>query len=453
MTKSGYVGTMKFWELTRLQLACIWLRYISLPWLPILRRRFRNRKFIAPVDDPILLMSATDLAEVIRKQEKTSVVVVQAYIDRIKVVNPVVNALAGECFEDALNDALNADKLCKELGAEVVKERYPLLGVPFSVKVTIGAKGLPIHGGVYSRRDMICEEDSIVVKKLRAAGAIPICVTNVPEWGMSFESNNKIHGHTLNPYDTRRTPGGSSGGETALISSAASIFGIGSDFMGSCRQPAMFCGVFGHRPSIPLVNKEGLIPVIPDPLVQNMLAIGLMCRYANDLPVVLKAMTGSNLETINIDTPVDIKSLKVFYPVSYGNSSLEKIPVDKEILDRITSVVEDLSKAGVQTSVLPMPFDGLFDRLVAKYMLIDHHLMTRFSDIPSNGGFIREYFKWLFGKSNHCLNSIHADFVLRTYKLHMNKKTANEHRRILDEYEKELKVNFDGLQTIFTKNA
>lgn len=444
MTKSGYEGSMNFWELTRLQLVGICVRYFSLPWLPILRRRFRHRKFIPTVEDPILVMSATDLAEAIRKQEISSVVVVQTYINRIKVVNPVVNALAGERFEDALKDALNADELCKKLGAKVVKEKYPLLGVPFSVKVTIGAKGLPFHGGVLSRRNIICDEDSTVVKSLRASGAIPICVTNVPEWGLSIETNNKIHGHTLNPYDTRRTPGGSSGGETALISSASSIFGVGSDFMGSCRQPAMFCGVFGHRPTVPLIRKEGLIPVIPDPTVENILAIGLICRYSKDLSVILKSMTSDpDLKMINFDTPVDIKSLKVFYPVSYGNFSSEKIPVDKEILERMNTVVEELSKAGVQTSILPMPFDGLFDRLVAKYMLIDSDLMKRFSDIPPNRfAILKEYLKWMFGKSNHCLNSIHSDFMIRTYKLHISKKQQEKYRLILDEYEKELKVNF-----------
>lgn len=438
---NGFEGSIKLWELTNLQFTCTWIRYFSLPWLPLLRRRFRHRKFISMTNDAILHMSATDLAEAIRKQEITSVMVIQCYVDRLKEVNPVLNAIAGERFEAALQDATKADELCNDLDKEIIKEKYPLLGVPFSVKVTIGVKGLPIHGGVYSRRFIISDEDAVVVKNLRASGAIPICVTNVPEWGLGFESHNKIHGHTLNPYDTRRCPGGSSGGETSLIGSAASLFGIGSDFMGSCRHPAMFCGVFGHRPTRPIISNEGLIPVIPDPTVEYILSIGPMCRYAKDLPVILKAMAGSDSKMMNFDTCIEMKALNVYYPVNYGKYSYEKIKIEKEILDGMTSVVQELSSAGATANIINIPFDGLFDRIAAKYMLIDKHLMTRFSDIPLKRGAIhREYFKWIAGKSNHCLNAIHADFMIRRYEHHISEKLREKYRKVLDEYEKELKV-------------
>ncbi|XP_026680285.1 fatty-acid amide hydrolase 2-A-like [Diaphorina citri] len=111
------------------------------------------------------------------------------------------------------------------------------------------AEGLSNATGALKLKGRKASEDAPIVKILREAGAIPLCNTNVPELCTSWETTNYITGKTVNPYDFSRTPGGSSGGEAALISSAASVIGIGSDLAGSIRVPAMFTGIFGHKPS------------------------------------------------------------------------------------------------------------------------------------------------------------------------------------------------------------
>uniref|UniRef100_A0A336LV72 CSON005683 protein n=1 Tax=Culicoides sonorensis TaxID=179676 RepID=A0A336LV72_CULSO len=446
MSKSGFDGYLPFWKITRLQFFTILVRYWTLPWIPVMGRRFRHRKFIPPIEDQILLISATDLAEMIRKQEITSEYVVKVYINRIKAVNPVINALCDDRFDDALNDAKAADELCIQSKPEFLQKKYPLLGVPFTVKVTIEVQGLNTHAGVVSRKNIISERDAEAVEYLRKAGAIPLCMSNAPEWAMSFETHNKIIGHTLNPYDTRRSPGGSSGGDSALIASAASLFGIGSDFMGSCRLPAMFCGIFGHRPTTPLVSIKGCVPEIDNELVNTIVTFGPLCRYAKDLPVIFKAMIGPNTKLIDLDTPVDMKSIKVYYPISYGKKSLEMISFDKEILHYIQLVVDALSQNGALCEILKIPFYRLNEKVSSKFMDIPTRVLTHFSEIPPgpNRPILKEYWKWCRGKPDHCINSIHVEWSIRTYKDHIKPEARIQYKKSLAEFENELKVLLDG---------
>lgn len=126
---------------TKMSVALTLAKYVGNAYLPLLQRRYRDRKFVPPIEDMLLFMSATDLAEVIRKREISSIVVVQTYIERIKEVNPVVNAVIEERFEMALDDARKADEICLENCPEKIKERFPLLGVPFTVKEAVGVEG------------------------------------------------------------------------------------------------------------------------------------------------------------------------------------------------------------------------------------------------------------------------------------------------------------------------
>uniref|UniRef100_A0A1B0DK67 Uncharacterized protein n=2 Tax=Phlebotomus papatasi TaxID=29031 RepID=A0A1B0DK67_PHLPP len=139
--------------------------------------------------------------------------VVKAYISRIEAVNPLINAIVENGFDRAIEMAKIADKKCMESEVSYLEEKYPLLGVPVTVKECCSLAGFPVTLGNYWRKNLRATENSEVVQLILNAGAIPLLVSNTPEFCYSWESNNFITGRTLNPYDQRRIAGGSSGGE------------------------------------------------------------------------------------------------------------------------------------------------------------------------------------------------------------------------------------------------
>src|SRR5262249_25572051 len=143
-------------------------------------------------------------------------------------------------------------------------ERRPLLGLPVTVKDNLAAVGMPWTTGSVARAGVMPDADSTAVARLRAARAIVVAKTNVPEYTWACETENALHGRTVNPFDPARTPGGSSGGEAALIGAGASIFGIGTDGGGSIRVPCHYCGIVGLRPTAGLVAETGCWPSTRD---------------------------------------------------------------------------------------------------------------------------------------------------------------------------------------------
>lgn len=161
----------------------------------------------------------------------TSTELVQAYIKRTSAVNPIINALVDERFELAIKEAEAVDALCKNCDDPYLLKKFPLLGIPISIKEPCAVKGLSHTGGVPLRKGTKADQDADCVKKLKDAGAIIICNTNIPVWCTGMETSNPIFGRTTNPYNTARTVGGSSGGEAALIGSGASLMGLASDMV------------------------------------------------------------------------------------------------------------------------------------------------------------------------------------------------------------------------------
>ena len=187
----------------------------------------------------IFMVSATELARRVRTGETTSVALVEACIDAVQKVNPALNAMVVTRFEEARADARAADAKLKEVGPDKVGVFH---GVPCSIKESFAFEGMPNTAGLKAREGLLAPADSITVARLRAAGAIPLGVTNTSELCMWMESNNRVYGLTRNPYDQSRTAGGSSGGEGAIVGSGALAFGLGSDIGGSIRMPAFFNG-------------------------------------------------------------------------------------------------------------------------------------------------------------------------------------------------------------------
>src|SRR5258708_33644925 len=176
---------------------------------------------------------ATELAQRIADRQLSSAEVVNAHLARIEAVNPALNAVVRVLADDAGAAAVLADK--KLAAGETIG---PLHGVPFTVKENIDMAGLPTTWGVAALAQAVVPADAPVVERMRAAGAIPIARTNLPDMALRLHTNSSLHGLTRNPWHPGRTAGGSSGGEAAALASGISPIGLGNDIGGSPRHPA-----------------------------------------------------------------------------------------------------------------------------------------------------------------------------------------------------------------------
>jgi len=167
----------------------------------------------------------------------------------------------------------------------------PLHGVPVTIKDSFDVRGVISTGGTLGRRAYVPAQDASAVARLREAGAIVLGKTNVPELSLAFESDNLVYGRTNNPYDLARTPGGSSGGEAAIIAAGGSPLGIGTDAAGSLRVPAHCCGIAALKPTLGRVPRSGTFP----PAVgasADLWHVGPLARRVDDLSLALSVLAG-----------------------------------------------------------------------------------------------------------------------------------------------------------------
>uniref|UniRef100_A0A1I8FYI0 Amidase domain-containing protein n=1 Tax=Macrostomum lignano TaxID=282301 RepID=A0A1I8FYI0_9PLAT len=228
----------------------------------IVYRLFVKRRRVPPLESPLLGMSAVALADAIRRREVTSEAVVRASIDRMRLVHPIINAVVWERYEAALQDARRVDAMLDSDpdNPEWSREAKPFLGVPATVKEAFGLVGGTQSVGLWLRTSIRSERDAVCVERMKSAGCIPLCLTNVSELCMWWESHNRVNGITGNPYDSRRIAGGSSGGEGANVGAGCAPVGLGSDIGGSIRMPAFFNGVFGHKATAYMIPNAGQYP-------------------------------------------------------------------------------------------------------------------------------------------------------------------------------------------------
>jgi len=219
--------------------------------------------------------------------------VVAAHIELLERVNPRINAVVVPRFDAALREAEAADALIAERGDD--PSLPPLLGVPCTIKESIGMEGMPSCAGVVARRERLCTRTATIARRIVEEGAIPLGLTNTSELTLWVETENRVYGRTSNAYDPSRTAGGSSGGEAAAIASGGAPFGLGTDLGGSIRVPAFFNGIFGHKPSRHLVPATGLYPAATG-ITGELNACGPLARRACDLMPVLRAIAGPDGE-------------------------------------------------------------------------------------------------------------------------------------------------------------
>jgi amidase len=236
-------------------------------------------------DSSLCFSSARELARLIRERTVSAREVMSAHLDQIARVNPGINAIVAT-LDDAECVSL-AEAADRRLAAG--DEIGPLHGLPIAFKDLEAAVGFPCTRGSLIYKDDWPAEDTVLVERLRRAGAIPIGKTNVPEFGMGSHTYNKVYGTTRNPYDRSKSAGGSSGGAGAALAAGLLPIADGSDLGGSLRNPANFDNVVGFRPTV------GLVPAAPSPLpFVGFLSKGPMARSVEDAALLLSVMAGAD---------------------------------------------------------------------------------------------------------------------------------------------------------------
>ncbi|MFF4486414.1 amidase [Streptomyces sp. NPDC001544] len=234
------------------------------------------------------LQTAEELAAALRAGEVTSEQLTDEAIARIERDDKAINAICVPDFDRARAAARDADQ------ARARGEDLPLLGIPVTVKESYDIAGLPTTWGMPPHRNHMPAEDAVQVSRLKAAGAVVLGKTNVPLGLQDIQSFNEIYGTTNNPWDHRRTSGGSSGGSAAALASGFGALSIGSDLAGSLRTPAHFCGVYAHKPTLGLAANRGMVPPAAPafPAEADLAVVGPMARSARDLALLLDVMAG-----------------------------------------------------------------------------------------------------------------------------------------------------------------
>uniref|UniRef100_A0A8C9DMD4 fatty acid amide hydrolase n=1 Tax=Prolemur simus TaxID=1328070 RepID=A0A8C9DMD4_PROSS len=432
----------------RIQLLLLWTLGILIGLVGRAALALGGPKFASrttqPVTEPLLLLSGVRLAKLIRQRKVKCIDVVQAYIKRIKDVNPMINGIVKYRFEAAKKEAHAVDQRLAEKQEDeaTLEKKWPFLGVPLTVKESFQLQGMPNSSGLMSRRDAISKTDATVVALLKEAGAIPLGITNCSELCMWYESSNKIYGRSNNPYDLRHIVGGSSGGEGCTVAAACSVIGVGSDIGGSIRMPAFFNGIFGHKPSPGVVSNEGQFPVAGGAQEQFQ-CTGPMCRYAEDLTPMLRVMAGSGIKKLKLDANVHLKDIK-FYWMEHDGGSFLMSKVDQDLIlaqRKVVAHLETMLGASVQhVKLKKMKYSLQLWITMMSAKGHDGKEPVKFVDLLGDHGKpinpLWELMKWCLGLSVYTIPSI--GLALLEEKLKYNNEKYKKFKAVEESLRKEL---------------
>ena len=303
--------------------------------------------------DSLTYRSAVEMARMIRDKKISPVELVQAHLDRIERLNPQLNAFVSVDSARALDAARKAEAAVMQ-GAAL----GPLHGVPVTIKSSIDVAGLRCETGSKLRAGHIAEADAPLVSRLKAAGAIVLGNTNVPEMLMAFETDNLLYGRTNSPWDLECTPGGSSGGEAAAIAAGCSAGGVGSDGAGSVRVPAHFSGICGLKPTPGRIPATGHYPPSLGPFAL-LGVVGPLARTVADLQLLFEAIAGPDKgDACAAPVPLrrlgdaEVRKIRIGYFEDDGRT-----PVTPETRAAVRTAAEALKQQGFE--VEPFRPEGL----------------------------------------------------------------------------------------------
>ena len=282
-------------------------------------------------------LTATDLREQIAAKALSPVEVLEAYIQRIESINPAINAVTATCFKRAREEAKKAESAViagEELG--------PLHGLPFAVKDLERTAGVLTTFGSPLHKDNVPDQDSVMVSRIRKAGAIMVGKTNTPEFGAGANTRNPVWGATGNPFNPMLTCGGSSGGSASALAADLLPICTGSDTGGSLRIPAAFCGVVGFRPS------PGMVPAEHRQLGWTPISVlGPMGRNVRDARLLLASQVGAHAgdplsfpqdgQTLAQSQPADLSRLRVAWSNDFGTGIVD-VPIASAFKRKIAAM-------------------------------------------------------------------------------------------------------------------
>lgn len=274
-----------------------------------------------------------ELASRLRERELSPTEVIEAHIARIEAVNPTLNAVVTTAFDRARDEAQRA-QTARDRGERI----GPLFGVPFTIKDCHATGGIRTTSGLVSRREHVPEHDSYAVARLRAAGAILLGKTNLAENCWSGDTTNPLFGTTNNPWDPKRTVGGSSGGSAAIVAACGVPFDVGSDIGGSIRLPACYTGVVGLRVTSGTISEEGMWPATVGRLV-DLESIGPIARRVADAALVYDVLRDGAPTSL---APSALRGARV--AAWYGDRLAS---ADADVRSGVDAVVKALEDAGM----------------------------------------------------------------------------------------------------------
>lgn len=310
-------------------------------------------------------LPATELLQQIRNRRIGSRELLELYIQRIEAHDDAINAVVVRQFETARARADEADAALSKgitLG--------PLHGLPMTVKESFQLRGTPTTFGLPPFRNNIAGRNAVAVDRLMAAGAVIFGKTNVPPGLMDGQSHNEIYGRTRNPWNLERTPGGSSGGSAAALSAGLTGLELGSDIASSIRNPAHFCGVFGHKPTFGVCPTAGHSLTDSDAFTDLAVA-GPLARSAADLELALRVLAGPDgaaAKAISLKLPDPRpRELSDFRIAVVLDDPFAE--VDREVQDQLSAVAKFMESEGAHVSVGARPqFDS--EELYHLYMIL-----------------------------------------------------------------------------------
>jgi amidase len=301
--------------------------------------------------------SATTLADMIRSGASTSREIIEAHLERIEAVNPLVNAVVEVRPDEVRREADAADAAVKAgttLG--------PLHGVPFTIKINLDVAGYSTSEGTVVLKDFMATEDAPTVERMRASGAVALARTNMPDLGLRVNTVSALYGATHNPWRHGLTAGGSSGGEGAAIASGMSPIGLGNDIGGSLRNPAYACGIASIKPSrgrVPHRNPSSAIDQAING--QVMLAEGVLARHVGDVRRGLEVIMGAHWrDPQSIDAPLkgrEVPRRVALVPTPSGGTT------DPSVAEGVRVAGRALEAAGYEVEEIEPPM--LFESYLA----------------------------------------------------------------------------------------
>ncbi|EAQ01765.1 amidase [Pseudooceanicola batsensis HTCC2597] len=293
-------------------------------------------------------LDAAELLSGLAEREITAREAMRACLDRIAAVNPGINAVV------ALRD--EATLMAEAEAADRAGPRGPLHGLPIAIKDSANARGIVSAFGSPILKDFRPAQDDLYVARIRAAGAIIIGKTNTPEFGLGSHTRNPVYGATGNPYDPGRSAGGSSGGAAAALATRMQWLSDGSDMMGSLRNPAGWCNVYGFRPSYGLVPGEEEKELFMSPVVTS----GPMARSPGDLALLLDVMAGAapgvpfshSGQRYSGHLQADVRGRRIGWLGNWGGAW----PMEEGVLDTCEAALATFEDLGCEVVALDPPF-------------------------------------------------------------------------------------------------